>query len=120
MPSGIAARSAACSTGLIRTVGGADFGSTVSKPACSSAVRARSLLAGTPPPPERNSPAAGAARTAWGMPCPSSSAARASSSLADPSGDSWSARPNKNIHVTAAADGRPLAASASCSRRRTK
>ena len=85
MPSGIAARSAACSTGLIRTVGGAVTGSTVSR-ACSSAAsaaRALSLLAGTSPSPARKSPAAGAMRMVSGMPCPSSRAARASSNWAD-------------------------------------
>ena len=54
------------------------------------------------------------------MPCPSSSAARASSNWADPPGASWSARPNENVHVTAAADGRAPDDSASCSRLRTK
>jgi len=56
MPSGIAARSAACSTGLIRTVGGAATGSTVSRPTCSStasAARARPGLGGTSPPARR-------------------------------------------------------------------
>ena len=54
------------------------------------------------------------------MPCPSSIAARASSNRAGPPGASWSACPNENVHVTAAADGRAPDNAASSSRRRAK